>query len=272
MAANNEAPSETIRHLLADLGFGTTEALVYDYGARQVEPVRVQDIQRYTALKRTTIYYALEQLTSRGIVSSAQGERATEYAFQPPAKLEQLVHDEVRLARAKLHSVAKLIDIFPHATETKGLKVSQFEGLQGVKTVIDMTLYCKSLKWQVIAPFKNFLSDYDEQYGRYYVYTKRRHGIETQTLWEKVMPDSRRLSPNEVKEKNPRIMPAAMLGKFESILIIFDNKIAIIAPYSEMTAVVIESDEIASMFRGFYEIIWSVSTPYADAVKKSPKN
>ncbi len=173
----------------------------------------------------------------------------------------------MRAARSKLHSVAKLIDLLPSSSDHAKVQVGHFEGLQGVKTVVDMTLYCKSRSWRVIAPFKNFLRDYDEQYSRYYIHTKRSRGIKTQTLWEKIMPDSRTLSSNELKEKNPRIMPPAMVGRFESIVIIFDNKVAIIGPYSEMSAIVIESAEVVSMMQGLFEVIWAISTPYKDALK-----
>jgi HTH-type transcriptional regulator, sugar sensing transcriptional regulator len=256
----------TVRTHLEELGLAPTESAVYEYGALYPEPLSVQQIQRHTGLKRPTIYYALEQLTSKGLVSSIQGELRTEFMFQPPQALEQLVQNNVRRERAKLHTVAKLIDLMPTHNAASGTKVSYFEGLQGVKTVIDMTLYCQSKQWLVIAPFKNFLSEYDEQYARYYIYTKRRNEIKTKTLWEAVMPSSRVLSAHEVKEKNPRIMPETMKGRFESIMVIFDEKIAIIGPKSQMSAIVIESSEITSMFRGLFHTIWDVSIPYKTAL------
>ncbi len=261
--------SEMIQHLLGELGLGQTEAIVYEFGARQKHPVRAQEVQRHTGLKRPTVYYALEQLAAKGLVSSTKTEVSTEFTFQPPHKLENMVNDEVRQAKAKLHSVAKLIDLFPLQSVKDDVSVSHFEGLQGVKTVIDMTLYCKDKKWQVIAPFKNFLRDYDEQYSRYYVYTKRKQGIKTETLWETIIPGSRVLSASEIKEKNPRIMPDTMAGRFGSILIIFDNKVAIIGPITQMSAIVIESTEVVAMFRGLFETVWDISTPYKVAITKA---
>ena len=260
-----------VRTLLDDLGFGKSEAILYEFGAAQKNALTVQEMQRRTSLKRPTIYYALDQLADKGLVSRVMSQQKTSFMFQPPSKLELLVKDEVRHARTKLHSVAQLIDLMPIADGKEHTNVSHFEGLQGVKTVIDMTLYCSSRKWQVIAPFKNFLRDYDEKYSRYYVHTKRSRGITTQTLWKKIIPTSRTLSATEIKEKNPRIMPQTMGGRFESIIIIFDNKVAIIGPYSEMSAIVIESEEIVTMFEGLFGLIWDISTPYKDALRQAKK-
>jgi sugar-specific transcriptional regulator TrmB len=254
------------RQLLQEVGLSPTEALIYEFGVQQGVNVGAHEIQKHTSVKRPTVYYALGQLEAKGLVSRIQEERRVSFKFEPATSLERLVQDEARQSRLKLHSVAKLIELLPKGIASEQLNATYYEGLQGVKTVIDMTLYCKSGDWKVIAPFKNFLRDYDPAFSRYYIYTKRHNHIATQTLWEAIIPTSRVLSANEIKEKNPRIMPLTMRGTFESILIIFDNKVALIGPYSQMSAVVIESSEVATMFRALFATIWDVSTPYKQAL------
>jgi hypothetical protein len=51
-----------------------------------------------------------------------------------------------------------------------------------------------------------------------------------------------------------------MHGKFKSVIIIFDDKIAIISSIKELTAILIQSQEIHDTFLAMFEGLWESSS------------
>lgn len=253
---------EKSQHYLQDLGLSKSEAIIYLAGVSYARPVGVQELQKRTSIKRPTIYHNIHLLESRGLVAKAVSYGRTLYTFQSPDHLEHLVQADIRAAKQKLRTVAQL------SQELKGLGVSEstavrhFEGIEGIKAVVDMALYCKNPEWLILAPTVNFFSEFDEAFSRYYLVTRRRHNIISKTLWEKPKDDGRSLSTQEIAERNPRYLPTSMHGKFTATAIAFDDKLAIITSMQEQSAVFIESPEVSAMFRTMFETLYEISTPY----------
>lgn len=257
-----------IKVQLEALGLGSTEAQIYITGLSYGHAVSVQELQKRTALKRPTIYHNLSLLSARGLVAKVTSANKTLYMFSPPDQLERNIEDEVREAKSKLHTLASVMKqlevVQPRAGETH---VRHFEGVQGIKTVIDMALYCRAPFWRVIAPVNNIFRELDDAYSRYYVRTRKLHDIMSKTLWEGADPTGRTLTKTEIAQRQPRYLPPLMKGQFDSTIIIFDNKIAMITTMKEQSAVLIESDELTKMFTAMFEGLWASSTPYEGRVR-----
>lgn len=253
---------EKSRQYLQDLGLSKSEAIIYLAGVSYARPVGVQELQKRTNIKRPTIYHNIHLLESRGLVAKVVSYGRTLYTFQPPDQLERVVQADIRAAKQKLRTVAQL------SQELKGMGVSEstavrhFEGIEGIKAVVDMALYCKKPEWQVLAPAKNFFSEFDEAFARYYLVTRKRHNITAKTLWEKPKVDGRPLSSEEVAERNPRYLPESMHGRFTATAIVFDEKLAIVTSMQEQSAVLIESPEVSGMFKAMFEALYEISTSY----------
>ncbi len=254
---------ENITSQLEALGLGKTEAKVYVAGLSYAHGVGVNELQKRTNLKRPTIYHNLDLLAARGLVAKVSSLNRTLYTFSPAAQLERTVEAEVREAKAKLRTLAQLLKeletVQPTADQTV---VRHFEGIQGIKTVIDMALFCQQPLWRVIAPVNNFLREFDERYAQYYLVTRKRHSIKSKTLWEQPDPEGRPLTRQEIAERQPRYLPEVMRGQFTATTILFDNKIAIITSLAEQSAILIESAELSNLFVALFEGLWASSTPY----------
>lgn len=249
------------------LGLGKTEAALYVAGLSYGHGVGVNELQKKTGLKRPTIYHNLNLLVSRGLVAKVSSLNRTLYTFSGPEQLERMVASEVREAKAKTRVLAQVLKQLEGLNSTDdSMVVRHFEGLQGVKTVVDMALFCQRPEWLILAPRDNFFRQFDERYARYYLLTRKRHGIKSRTLWENPGPESRRLTKQEIAARNPRFLPKTMHGQFTSTLILFDNKIAIISSLEEESAILIESNELNGFFTALFETLWQVSTPYEQAI------
>ena len=181
-----------------------------------------------------------------------------------------MVQSEVREAKAKTRVLAQVMKqpegLRPADSNTS---IRHFEGIQGIKTVVDMALFCQKPEWRIIAPVDNFFRQFDERYARYYMMTRKRHGIKTKTLWELPGPSHRPLTKQEVRERNPRFLPESMHGRFAPVTILFDNKVAIITSLKEQSAILIESNELSELFAAMFEALWDISTPYEQSIKAS---
>ncbi len=140
-------------------------------------------------------------------------------------------------------------------------KVSHFEGIKGIKLVVEEALYAKSRKWEIIAPVKNFFSEFDKEYARYFIETRKARGIIARSLWE-YSSERRILSPAEVSERNPRYLPEVMHGKFRSVIILFDDKTAFISSLKELSAVLVQSKEHYETMLAMFEGLWVNSKEY----------
>ncbi|MDB5170354.1 MAG: TrmB family transcriptional regulator [Candidatus Saccharibacteria bacterium] len=260
---------DSMDHLIPQLealGLGTTESKLYLAGLSYVEAVGASELQKRTGLKRPTIYHNLSLLASRGLVAKASSMNSTLYTFSSPAQLERGVEAEVRAAKSKMRNLAHLLteleSVQPASTQTL---VKHFEGIQGIKTVVDMALFCKTPQWRIIAPVDNFFRAFDERYAQYYLVTRKRHNIKSRTLWESPAPNGRELTSQEISDRQPRYLPEVMRGQFAATTILFDNKIAIITSLDEQSAILIESAEVSSLFGALFEGLWAASTPYVAA-------
>ncbi len=127
--------------------------------------------------------------------------------------------------------------------------------------VVEEALYCKERKWDIIAPAENFFSEFDKTYAKYFLETRKRKGIISRSLWE-TAERGRSLSEIEKKERNPRLLPKVMRGKFKSVIIIFDDKVAIISSLRELSAILIQSKEIRDTMEALFEGLWITAGEY----------
>ena len=248
------------KDLLKKLGLTSTEIAIYLIGL-EYPLLSVTDITKRTRVKRTTVYHALETLMAKGLVSKKVVSGRQVFAMVDPEKIEHLIDIKIDILKRQkdvlLNEIVPLYQ-FREKSITGGIRVEHYEGIEGIKQVIEEALYCKSRHWDVIAPPHNFFSDIDPEYAQYYLETRKRHGITARTLWEY---DPKRSKPDPVvtHSRNPRYLPEAMYGKFNSIITIFDDKVAFIFPMQELSAVLITSQEFHDTMAALFEGLWVAS-------------
>ncbi len=252
-----------IEKTLIALGLTKTEASLYLAGLSH-ESVGVQQLAKETNIKRPTIYHSLHTLLAKGLVEELGRDGRLEFVMTPPDQLVRLVQKQKENLKHHEAELMKVIPILRQAKRSASEEIStvHYEGIEGIKTAVDIALYCKSREWDIIAPIKNFFSDFEKEYAEYYMNTRKQRGIVTRTLWEKGMRPGRRLTADEMRQRRPRIMPQSMQGKLKSVLIIFDNKVAIISSLEKLSATIITSQETHDMFKAVFEGLWEASEEY----------
>lgn len=248
---------------LISIGLTPTEAKIYLAGLVH-ESLNIQDLAKYTKIKRPTIYHAIETLIEKGLVAKKKLGNKSQFTMTAPENIRGFLErqrDLVQDRTKKLETLIPFLELQQKSGQGDGTSVVQYDGIEGMKTVLDMAFYCKSKRWDIIAPIKNFLREFDRDYALRYLNARKYHDITSRTLWEPIL-GSRTLSAEEIEERNPRFMPTAMQGKFKSMMILFDDKIAVFSSYDEPTALLITSKELSQMFLAMFQAIWALAEKY----------
>lgn len=252
---------QQLEEQLRTLGLTQTEAKLYLAGLSK-KATSAQELARATKAKRPTVYHALETLIEKGLVSKTGTEARRLFQMTSPERLQHLLDqkmDQIKLQKTNLDTLLPLLMQHQGAAGSEQVRVMQYEGIEGIKIVVEEALYCKSRSWDIIAPPKNFFSDFDKTYSKYYLETRKARGITSRSLWEQKEAPTQRMTPELIRERNPRYLPAALSGRFESVMILFDDKVAMITSLGVMSAVLIQSKEVHALMATMFEGLWMIS-------------
>ena len=253
-------PKASITKTLLSLGLTPTESTLYLTGL-EVASCTPQSLAKLTHIKRPTVYHALDTLKEKGLVTEHKEGGKTQFTMAHPEHVRRLVD----LKRAELDTHTSELDtVIPFLASLRGeltkTEVVHQHGIEGVKLVMDVAFRAKSKHWDIIAPYHNFLRN-EEAFAAQYLRTRDIRGITARTLWE-LKKEDRPLTQEEFDIRNPRILPKALQGKFESMIIIFDDKIAIFTSHKNLSAILITSKETHALFQAMFNGLWELSDPY----------
>lgn len=249
---------------LEKVGLTKKESEIYCAG-RMHGALSVKEIVAETGIKRPTVYHALETLSGKGLVSVRDGYEGRLYVMSDPVQIKKVLTRKEEDLKNVGEEIEDLLPVFmtlgDHVKKEK-IATMQFSGERGVKVAIDEALYCKSKKWKIIAPRKNFFSERaDRTYADYYLQTRKQRKITAQTLWE---VDEGQIKKEVREARKPRILPEQMKGKFTSVMILFDDKALLISSRKNMSAIIIESKEMSNLLSVFFDGLWAISEPKND--------
>ncbi len=254
----------SIERVLESMGLTETEANIYLAGLPHAF-VTLPQLAKLTSIKRPTLYHALQTLLEKGLVSERkEANGRSQFAMSSPESFRALVEQQSQEVASRMKMLNTLLPDLAkrqNASKEEEVSVVQYHGIQGMKMAIDIACYCRSKKWDIIAPYQNFLRDYDSAYAQHYLRARKAHRITSRTLWE-LTPETRPMTPGEIRERNPRLMPKTMQGKFKSMIILFDDKVAVFSSYQKLSAIIISSKEIQDMYRAMFDTLWEISKPF----------
>lgn len=258
---------DNIQNILSQIGLTKTEVTIYLAGLRY-PAISVAELQKQVDIKRPTIYHSLGNLVEKGLAAQSGVENKLKFSMVDPDQLKRLVSKKIDDLAYQSTVLDKIIPELKKAYGKNSdlLKVEHYQGVEGVKTAVDIALYCKSHQWDILAPKTNFFSEFDKNYSNYFLETRKNHNIKARTLWEKKI-EGRVLTREEIGQRQPRFIPPAMYGKFKSILILFDDKVLIISSLEQLSAILITSKEVFDLFSVLFDGLWSVSKNYTTSIR-----
>lgn len=253
---------EQIKTILKNIGLTATETAIYLAGL-DFPSIGVKELEKITGIKRTTIYHALETLMQKGLAAKKGTPSRLAFIMTEPKDIKRLIVSQIHVLEDQKKELDEILPLLQpkNSKQLAQSNILHYEGISGIKLVVEQALYCKSRHWDIIAPNKNFFSEFDKKYADYFIQTRQERQISARSLWEN-NPGRRALSPEEIKDRNPRYLPQVMEGHFKSVMIIFDDKVAIISSLQELSAIIIQSPETHDLFKAMFEGLWLGSKEY----------
>lgn len=238
---------------LEQIGFHEKEAKVY-LACLQLGQDTAYHIAQKCGLKRATVYFTLNLLVERGLVSIWKTKKATLWRAANPKKL----FTQIKRKEETLTEIFPLLQSIYNFDEDRP-NIQVFEGQAGVRQiyseVVDYLVKGKEvLFWGDVSHIWNLLEDITRKYLK--EYQKRRYKIrEILNESEKGKEYVKSIRKNKNPNHKIRFLSEAQIFSGNDN-IVFGNKLAIFSTQNKLFATVIESQDVAKSYRILFELAW----------------
>lgn len=244
---------------LLKLGLSSKEVAVYMalMGLGVSSPVST--IAKKAIVNRTTTYDILEILLEKGLVISQKKKSSRYYEALPPEKIVAYLKEQSeKFSHLAQEASAMLPELNVHYRASGRPKVYFYEGDEGLIRVYEETL---SSSEEILA----YASDQANQdaipwYFPQYYKRRAEKKIPIRALFPDTPKDRERHKLDSVELRQSRLLPKDKLD-FTPEVNFFDNKI-MIADWKEKLGIIIESAEIAKVFKQTFELAWEAAGKY----------
>lgn len=250
-----------LQELLEKIGLSDKETRVY-LAALELGAQPASTFSKKAHLNRTTSYAVLKSLLNKGLMSSLVKNGVSRYEAVAPSALLRFVENRKVHFEECRREIEHYLPTFESLGNSllKRPKVKYFEGLEGVKAVMEDTLksseplrcYSSLHKW-----FDGPLSSYVKDYGK-------RRIFEAELPLKALVyddPAARKYLKSEYPNVHHEYRFVPNYLDIESNEVnIYDDKIAIVSLKEEdFFGVIIESIQVANSQKSIFEMAWQVA-------------
>lgn len=240
--------------LIENLGLSDKEAAVYvallELGASSIKPIAAR-----AGLRRTTLYYFIDHLVELGLVEKARVGGRNRYVARPPEEMLSLQERRLEALKDALPQFSSLYN-----TSTQKPRISYYEGVEQMKTVLWEETKCQNNIWaiwsgQEVADLfgQELLSDVDE--------ARRQKGIQVQVV--RIPDKDESFAPFREQPGANRELRYAPEGTiFPLAFTLYDTgKVGIMSSKKEGFGILIESAELFAAMKTLFDAFWNLSQP-----------
>uniref|UniRef100_A0A7C4R2T7 Transcription regulator TrmB N-terminal domain-containing protein n=1 Tax=candidate division CPR3 bacterium TaxID=2268181 RepID=A0A7C4R2T7_UNCC3 len=233
---------------LKELGFDEKEAMVY-IALLELGPSPVAMIAKKTGIKRTGIYYDLENLREKGYISETVENKKKKYIAEEPERIKKIFQQRVERLNQIIPDLTNLA-----TTNLSKPSVRYFVGKEGLKI-----MFLDSLELPKKSEILAFVSDEPEKFLPEFIKTYRAKRIKKKIIYKGIIKESKRAKELKRHAKKLyfefKLIPANIFDpKLE--INIYGNKIVFASFEYELLGVMIESKIIADTMRQIFNLVW----------------
>jgi sugar-specific transcriptional regulator TrmB len=238
--------------VVANLGLSTKAAKIY-LAALELGEASVQQLAQKSRIKRTTLYYLLDELAEAGVLVCVKTGKKTYYTPEQPATLlknakEKIAHFEESLAL--LEEKAGYIRNKP--------RVYFLYGTAGFKEVWDMILDTKEKEYRIITQGENFLDYVKEKYILDEIIAeKKKRGVKSKQLITASAYAKQIVAKDARENRVSKFLPPIYKLPFTEI--ITESLVAFISPRFNNMIFVVENEAFARTRKSVFESLWGLT-------------
>ena len=232
-----------------NLGLTTKAAKIY-LAALELGEATVQQLAQKSKIKRTTLYYILDELTEAGALIYTKAGKKSYYLPEQPANLLKRVRERISNFEDSLNLLEDKIGYINNKP-----RVYFLYGSSGFKQAWNMILNTKEKEYRIITQGENFLDYVREKYVVDEIIAKKK---KLNVLSRQLISDStyaRKIIAKDSKENRiSKIIPPAYKIPFTEI--ITESLVAFISPKFSNMIFIVENDDFSKTRRSIFEALW----------------
>jgi len=234
---------------LQQIGLGEAEATIYSALIKSPK-MTVSEIARATDIKRATCYQYLDLLLVRDFIIRIPVGKRMFYSAISPKKI--LASEKKRHAafEAAVEDMAKQYDESTHKPQ-----VAFYEGKREIKNIYEDLFKTVGDVYSIFPPkafFENFTEEEYDEFDK----SLSRHAFKSRDL---IVHDKHFRQVDQIRKKNgyenkiTKKLPETFKSNVD--VLIYNNKVALVS-LRDLSALVIESNDIAELFKSLHNSIW----------------
>lgn len=242
------------------------EARVYLALLELGEPVAVTTIAKRAQINRTTTYDILTALREKNLVVYYTHKTIQYYSAEKPEKLVSHLKQQSRRFSEMAEEAEELLPELKsiHNAIPGKPRVQFFEGEKGLLHVYEDTLTSS----EEIRAYASDQANQEAVPGYFPRYYKRRaeKGIPIRGIFPDTPKDRERHALDKQELRTSLIVPKSVMD-FTPEINFYDNKI-MIADWKEKIGIIIESEEIAKVFKQSFDLAWEGAKRHHEKLMK----
>lgn len=237
--------------LLKSLGFSESEATIY-LTSLEMGAASVQDLAKRARVSRVTTYAVIEELTTQGLMSSLEKGKKKLYVAESPDRVLSFVQSRVKDMEATLHEVEGSLHELKLAQRGEKPVVKLFEGPEALKAIRDDVLRMRPKQLDEFGNLDEIRRLYPpEMHKDFFDELGRIRPRVRAVFLSKDRPPTIRDPENE----QVIVLPHDKFDFFGDVFV-YGNKIAFSTFRGKQISVLIESADLATTMRAFFEFLW----------------
>lgn len=236
--------------LVRQYGLSENESKLY-IAALELGEASVQDMASKAGVKRTSIYYMIEELVSKGVLAATKRNKKTFYIATSPTDL-------LKSFRARLVEFEKTAEVLEHHRGKifKKPRIYFLQGPSGFKQVWNQIFASHPKEYRITTEGLNFLDFVKEKYVvNEIIKQKKDQGVKS----FQIIPDSsyaRKITAKDSAEnRQSRLLP--MHTKLPFTEIICPSLVAYISPRFNDNIFVVEDETFAEGRKIMFDLLWN---------------
>ena len=248
---NSIHKNNNLERELIEYGLTPKQAKVY-LAALQLGAASVQDIALAAKTERTNAYDAIEALITKRLMSASSEGKKKIYLAEPPQILNNLLREKQEHLEYILPELESLYNVSEHKP-----KIRYYSGIEGYRSVYEDTLTCKSKLLFGIYSVKDITDVLGVAYVDEMVERRVRAGITLRIIRSQEKELSGLYPPKAYELREVKMAPQGMI--FPIITFVYDNKVIYLSSKKELFGMIIESADVASAHKNYFDAVWQIS-------------
>lgn len=241
---------------LGRLGIEGKQARFY-LAALELGQAPVRQIAQKAGISRTNAYDVLARLLHRGLVTQVERgrERKHHVVAEQPARLLRMLDEQRHVLDSLLPELQSI-----YSSSAVRPRVRFYEGREGIRTVLEDTLGCRSKELLGILSMGDLFNVPGRAEMQDLVRRRIAAGVTLKVLRsrEKDVGDVWPTRATDLREL--RYVPPGIV--FTMTMYIYDDTVSIISSRRENFGMTIESREFTETQRNLFMVLWRASTPH----------